>query len=911
MESRCRDGSRAVTVLCWLFAAATSAFAQTSDINVSSADQIWEGVQPGVRAGTWLDSGALSIGDARRDLVIGAPGGPSLFGTVHVIYGGPVRSGTLSLNRADLIITGEAQGDLFGTSTAAGNILTNDDIPRALAVGAPNALGGRGVVYLFAGPFGNGVSLSASQAVFRVIGTTGDRIGTMLATADLDGDGFREIVIGAPGNQRVYVIKGGPALSGTQDLSVTPAARTIAQPGIGSVLAAGDVTGDNVHDLLIGAPLTNGVYLYTGAVGTIPSSPAAIFVGLNSGDLTGASVRLADVDSDGNRDILIGAPGGDGPDDTRIDAGEVYLIWGGVPLTSRNMFAADVTFYGLPGERLGASMTSGDINRDSPDDVAMLAESAAGGAGILYVYYGRARSRIGTLMPDGHRRVDFTAPGQISRRIGSDSAHGPIVAVETFEVTGEGARDVIVGIPSGNSSRGTVYFTLSPKMRVSRTLSMFADSGATTTAALPILNPTAISITWEMTSNRPWLSVSPASGSSVNEAPGMPTVTAAAASMPPGTYTGTLTLRSTSPDLLMSVGIAVTLTITQTTVSVDIPVNAAVVRQPFSIAGWALDFGATADSGVDAIHVWGFPTNGAPPVFFGVAPYGGSRGDVGAAFGTIFTNSGFNLQVTGVRPGTYQVAVYAHNKRSGAFSAPAVRFVTILSSAAMNLDTPLNGAVTNGSFQVAGWAFDAGASTGTGVDAIHVWAFPANGAAPVFLGVATYGDSRPDVGAVFATRFTNSGFHLNVTNLAPGAYTVAVYAHSSVSGTFDNSRAIGLSVLPSQRMALDLPANGASVNRPFQVAGWALDLAAATGTGVDTMHVWATPTNGGAAVFLGVATYGTARPDVGAVFGARFTNSGFTLNATVAPGTYTISVYAHSTVANAFNNIATAVVTVR
>jgi len=42
---------------------------------------------------------------------------------------------------------------------------------------------------------------------------------------------------------------------------------------------------------------------------------------------------------------------------------------------------------------------------------------------------------------------------------------------------------------------------------------------------------------------------------------------------------------------------------------------------------------------------------------------------------------------------------------------------------------------------IAGWAFDATAATGTGIATLHVWAFPASGAAPQFVGVAAYGGS--------------------------------------------------------------------------------------------------------------------------------------------------------------------------
>jgi hypothetical protein len=42
-------------------------------------------------------------------------------------------------------------------------------------------------------------------------------------------------------------------------------------------------------------------------------------------------------------------------------------------------------------------------------------------------------------------------------------------------------------------------------------------------------------------------------------------------------------------------------------------------------------------------------------------------------------------------------------------------------------------------------------------------------------------------------------------------------------------------------MSTDIPANHATVGQPFTIAGWAIDLAAASGTGVNTVHIWAYP----------------------------------------------------------------------
>jgi hypothetical protein len=75
------------------------------------------------------------------------------------------------------------------------------------------------------------------------------------------------------------------------------------------------------------------------------------------------------------------------------------------------------------------------------------------------------------------------------------------------------------------------------------------------------------------------------------------------------------------------------------------------------------------------------------------------------------------------------------------------------------------------------------------------------------------------------------------------------------------------------------------------VAGWAIDEAAATGTGVDTLHVWAYPASG-SPIFVGAAGYGGARGDIGTAYGPQFTNAGFSLTGSLPPGSYDLIVYA-------------------
>jgi hypothetical protein len=238
----------------------------------------------------------------------------------------------------------------------------------------------------------------------------------------------------------------------------------------------------------------------------------------------------------------------------------------------------------------------------------------------------------------------------------------------------------------------------------------------------------------------------------------------------------------------------VTVTIGSTTeMSIDAPREGATLHQPFLLAGWALDFGAAAGTGVDTLHAYAYPETG-DPIFLGVVSYGLSRPDVGAAFGGQFANSGWGLTVSGLQPGRYRLVVYAHNVQSWSFEKVLVVGVTVESGAVMNLDAPAVDSAVSGSFVVAGWALELGSATGAGVDAIHAWAFPTNGQAPTFLGAAALDVARPDVAAAFGAQFVNSGFSFVAPPLAPGDYWVAVYAHSAVTGTFNNTRAVHLSV---------------------------------------------------------------------------------------------------------------------
>ena len=96
----------------------------------------------------------------------------------------------------------------------------------------------------------------------------------------------------------------------------------------------------------------------------------------------------------------------------------------------------------------------------------------------------------------------------MSRRIFGDPAAGAIANAQVYQVTGEGARDVIVGVPAAEAGAGRLYFTISPRLQVSRTTETLVTNkgnSATSSTAIAVTNPSVVITGWQATSSAPWL----------------------------------------------------------------------------------------------------------------------------------------------------------------------------------------------------------------------------------------------------------------------------------------------------------------------------------------------------------------------------------------------------------------------
>ena len=60
---------------------------------------------------------------------------------------------------------------------------------------------------------------------------------------------------------------------------------------------------------------------------------------------------------------------------------------------------------------------------------------------------------------------------------------------------------------------------------------------------------------------------------------------------------------------------------------------------------------------------------------------------------------------------------------------------------------------------------------------------------------------------------------------AIGVYLIVVYARSTVTGVFDQSRTAVVTLVANPQMSLDIPSDGSTLAQPFSIAGWALTTA--------------------------------------------------------------------------------------
>ncbi len=415
-------------------------------------------------------------------------------------------------------ITVEAAGQISGNINAIAADV-NGDGTNDFIVGVPynngpdGARSNCGAVYIVLGRQGQRLplvrDLGAEKPDVLIYGAdSGDQLGSSLAAGDVNGDGVADVIIGAPfaggpNNSRpnvgeVYVLFGGPSIAATAvrdlralstavDVTIIgwggPAGKNV-QDNAGTAVAVGDVNGDGIADLIIGAPGVKGpdggrtgplahagaIYILYGSrswtptkdIGSNPASPSADIViygrivaiaSTKVGEGLGQAVAVGDVNGDRVGDVIGGAPSY--TTGNNFFQGRVYVFFGSRQPASRRdtsktsgSEAPNVTINGIDElDFLGSTVTAGDVNGDGVDDLILGVPRGSGpgnaraGAGEVYVLFG-SRSLGGT------RDLEKNPPDV--RFYGADPGDALGFAVAVGDWDGDGQKDLILAAPAAD-----------------------------------------------------------------------------------------------------------------------------------------------------------------------------------------------------------------------------------------------------------------------------------------------------------------------------------------------------------------------------------------------------------------------------------------------------------------------------
>ena len=356
--------------------------------------------------GLAVASGGDVNGDGNPDAFLGVPGfdeGQASEGAVFGFHG----DGTAFTTAPDFAFFGD---EPYAFAGAAVEILgdVNGDGYDDLAVGAWQKDGlepNEGAVYVFCG---SDTGLPADPDWTATSVKDGASFGYALAGGDIDGDGYADLVVGAPTYDGVDADTGGAVFwyagsaTGLPDLSFTARLTDVGDlASYGYALAAGDINGDGYADVLIGAPGweetepgEGRVTLHEGSdVGLLLEPAWSTFSAMPFARL-GHSVDVAgDVNDDGFDDLLIGVPY---YDETAMEQGQAQVFFGAED-TADIMTVADWAFPGLEaGSLFGWAVSgAGDLDGDGVDDLlvgATHADEQVVNEGVVYAFPGMSGS---------------------------------------------------------------------------------------------------------------------------------------------------------------------------------------------------------------------------------------------------------------------------------------------------------------------------------------------------------------------------------------------------------------------------------------------------------------------------------------------------------------------------------------
>jgi len=310
----------------------------------------------------------------------------------------------------------------------------------------------------------------SDAAQVTIYGNTGDKVGYDTAIVDLSGDGFDEVIIGAPfyGNGAAGVFMG-DGLSGQNGVSIAfsdadwivTGATANSRLGESGLTALPDLDGDGSLDFAVGAMgaqdssgASSGVtYIVSGADLANDSANNIAWLtieGAASSDTFGAAVTSpGDIDNDGNPDLFISATNAD-VGGVATNSGAVYMFLGGLTGGTITVGDADASWGSDDANAsMGYSLASaGDLTGDGINDVLVSAHLATPGESYILSGGDYSAWQVNSIISD-----DMWA-GFIGGS-GSDKAG---LTSTSLDFDGDGQHDWVIGV----SGAQAVYFFSNP-----------------------------------------------------------------------------------------------------------------------------------------------------------------------------------------------------------------------------------------------------------------------------------------------------------------------------------------------------------------------------------------------------------------------------------------------------------------
>ncbi len=462
-----------ILVLLVMITGVRSVYALGSGRADGSAGAYFSGETPNDGSGVSLAGVGDVNGDGYGDFLVGANlNGATDAGAAYLVLGGP---GGWSLSKRlgqtpTIKYTGEADTDNAGISVAGAGDVNGDGFDDLLIGAYLNNDGGAdaGAAYLVLGS-ASPTSINLSTAIQYTGEAAGHQAGFSVAGGgDVNGDGFDDMLIGAPLNGD------GGAAAGAAYLvlgSATPASANLStavqytgelaghQAGW-SVAIMGDTDRDGRADMLIGAPFNADAGANSGAIYLIVGSavPASVNLGIGTptvvqftgsgGENAGYSVAGAgDVNGDGFADLVAGAPLNDA---AAADAGAAYLLLTRPGMPTNTLLVAGIRYTGeAAGDQAGTRVGgAGDVNGDGFTDFLMGAPfNTTVDSGAGYLVLGSA----------GPTAASLSTAIKYTGALNNDQAN---VVVGAGDINGDGLADFLVGATNNDvvfSNGGTTY----------------------------------------------------------------------------------------------------------------------------------------------------------------------------------------------------------------------------------------------------------------------------------------------------------------------------------------------------------------------------------------------------------------------------------------------------------------------